>query len=232
MEGNSTRVDASTYLQLCVRFMGDLESMAHADKIECHAGYLPSMIDAIFLRNPRDHHVCNINYSVRWDKGGWGSHNEYCIWICLLITNSLYKGLLYFTTFVQLILTSVTDGLNFVHVIVVNDVIECGVELVEEVHHLVRGAGTRQLREAHDVAVAGKIQFITAGSDTCKPSVFEVSFRSTHLKYTVALAKLWASATRPWRRSSATGFGNIPKRRTSWLETFPQAHSAVFIYDR
>lgn len=68
----------------------------------------------------------------------------------------------------QLILTSVTDGLHFVDVIVVNDVIECGVELVEEVHHLVRGAGTRELREAHDVAVTGKIELITAGSDMCQ----------------------------------------------------------------
>lgn len=76
----------------------------------------------------------------------------------------------------QLILTSITNCLNFVDIIVVNDVIECGVELVEEVHHLVRGAGTRQLREAHDVTVAGQIRLSTAGSDMCKtvcePSVF------------------------------------------------------------
>lgn len=65
MGGNSTRVDASTYLQLRVRFMGDLESVANADKIKCHAGDLSSMIDAVFLRDPRDHHVWNINYSVK-----------------------------------------------------------------------------------------------------------------------------------------------------------------------
>lgn len=80
----------------------------------------------------------------------------------------------------KLILTSVTNGLNFVDIIVVNNVIECGVELVEEVHHLVRGTGTRELREAHNVTVTGKIdkiiELFIAGSDLCKtvsePSVF------------------------------------------------------------
>lgn len=65
----------------------------------------------------------------------------------------------------QLILTSVTDGLYLVDIIVVNNVVECGVELVEEVHHLMRGAGTRQLREAYNVTVTGKIQLILTCSD-------------------------------------------------------------------
>lgn len=69
---------------------------------------------------------------------------------------------------VYVILTSVTDGLYFVDIIVVNNVIECGVELVEEVHHLVRGAGTRQLREAYNVTVTGKIRIIITCSDMCK----------------------------------------------------------------
>lgn len=73
----------------------------------------------------------------------------------------------------QLVLTSITNGLNFVHVIVVNNVIKRGVELVEEVHHLVRGAGARQLREAHDVTVTSNMQLITAGSRECKTELFE-----------------------------------------------------------
>lgn len=64
--GYSTRMDARAYLQLCVGFMGDLESVADTDKIESHAGYLSRMIDAIFLRDPRDHHVwCVINYLAK-----------------------------------------------------------------------------------------------------------------------------------------------------------------------
>lgn len=51
------------------------------------------------------------------------------------------------------ILTSITYCLHFVDVIVVNDVIECGVELVEEVYNLVRSTGTRQLSEANNVTV-------------------------------------------------------------------------------
>lgn len=50
--------------------------------------------------------------------------------------------------------TSIADCLNFVDVIIVNDVIECGVELVEEVHDLVGGAGTRQLCKANDITAA------------------------------------------------------------------------------
>ena len=49
--------------------------------------------------------------------------------------------------------TGVTDGLHFVHVVVVDDVVEGGVELVEEVHHLVGRAGAGQLGEAYDVTV-------------------------------------------------------------------------------
>lgn len=50
-------------------------------------------------------------------------------------------------------LTGVADGLHLVHVIVVNDVVKGCVELVEEVHHLVRRAAAGQLSEANDVAV-------------------------------------------------------------------------------
>lgn len=49
-------------------------------------------------------------------------------------------------------LTSIAYRLHFVDVVVVNDVIKRGVELVEEVHNLVRSAGARELSEAHDVA--------------------------------------------------------------------------------
>lgn len=50
-------------------------------------------------------------------------------------------------------LTSIADCLHFVDVIVVNDVIKCGVELVEEVYNLVRSTGTRDLSEANNVTV-------------------------------------------------------------------------------
>lgn len=64
--GYITRMDARTYLQLCVGFMGDLESVADTDKIESHAGYLSRMIDAVFLRDPRNHHVWSIiNYLAK-----------------------------------------------------------------------------------------------------------------------------------------------------------------------
>lgn len=52
-----------------------------------------------------------------------------------------------------LLLTSISYCLHFVDVIVVNDVIKCGVELVEEVYNLVRSTGTRELSEANDVTV-------------------------------------------------------------------------------
>lgn len=50
-----------------------------------------------------------------------------------------------------LLLTSIAYCLHFVDVIVVNDVIKRGVELVEEVYNLVRSAGTGELGEANDV---------------------------------------------------------------------------------
>ncbi len=49
---HSTRVDASANLQLRVGFVRDLESAAHVDQIKSHAGYLSSMVDAIFSRDP------------------------------------------------------------------------------------------------------------------------------------------------------------------------------------
>lgn len=55
-------MDASTYLQLCVGLVGDLESVADTDQIQGHAGDLPSMIDAIFLRDPGDHHVWTVSH--------------------------------------------------------------------------------------------------------------------------------------------------------------------------
>lgn len=51
------------------------------------------------------------------------------------------------------VLTSIAYCLHFVDVIVINDVVKCGVELVEEIYNLVRSTGTRQLSEANDVAV-------------------------------------------------------------------------------
>lgn len=51
--------------------MGDLEIVANIDKIKSHAGYLSSMIDAIFFGDPRDHHVWNVrSYSIRTDSEG------------------------------------------------------------------------------------------------------------------------------------------------------------------
>lgn len=47
----STRVDAGSYLQLRVWFMRDLEVVADVDQVKSHAGYLPSVIDAIFFRD-------------------------------------------------------------------------------------------------------------------------------------------------------------------------------------
>lgn len=62
-------MDAGAYLQLCVGFVRDLESVADTDQIKSHAGYLSSMIDAIFLRDPRDHHVWKISqYSMTRDR--------------------------------------------------------------------------------------------------------------------------------------------------------------------
>lgn len=52
-----------------------------------------------------------------------------------------------------LLLTSIAYCLHFVDVVVVNDVIKCGVELVEEVDNLVRSAGPGELGEANDVTV-------------------------------------------------------------------------------
>lgn len=52
---------------------------------------------------------------------------------------------------VKLSLTGVSDGLHLVDVMVVDDVIEGGVELVEEIHHLVGSAAAGQLRETHNV---------------------------------------------------------------------------------
>ena len=49
-------------------------------------------------------------------------------------------------------LTGVPDGFHLVDVVVVDDVVKCGVELVEEVYDLVRSAAAGELREAHDVA--------------------------------------------------------------------------------
>lgn len=49
-------------------------------------------------------------------------------------------------------LTGISDGFDLVDVIVVNDVVKCRVELVEEVNHLVWSAAAGQLGEAHDVA--------------------------------------------------------------------------------
>lgn len=56
--------------------MGDLEIVANIDKIKSHAGYLSSMIDAIFFRDPRDHHVWNVSSdSIRRDSEGKGAYS-------------------------------------------------------------------------------------------------------------------------------------------------------------
>lgn len=56
-------MDARSYPQLCVGFVRDLEVVTDVDQVESHAGDLPSVIDAIFFGDPRDHHVWNVNYS-------------------------------------------------------------------------------------------------------------------------------------------------------------------------
>lgn len=48
-------------------------------------------------------------------------------------------------------LTGIPDSLHFVDVVIVDDVIEGGVELIEEVDHLMGSAGTRELSEAYNV---------------------------------------------------------------------------------
>lgn len=68
-------------------------------------------------------------------------------------------GIQYFFNFfliieIILILTCIAYCLHFVDIIVVNNVIKCGVELVEEVDHLVGSAGTRQQSKANDITVA------------------------------------------------------------------------------
>lgn len=54
------------------------------------------------------------------------------------------------------LLTSIAYCLHFVDVVIVDNVIKGGVELVEEVHDLVGSAGTRQLSEADNIAVTGE----------------------------------------------------------------------------
>lgn len=49
------------------------------------------------------------------------------------------------------VLTSISNGFHLVHIIVVDDVVKCSVEFVEEVHHLMGGAGAWQLSEAHNI---------------------------------------------------------------------------------
>lgn len=57
-------------------------------------------------------------------------------------------------------LTSISYSFHFVHIIVVDDVIKCGVKLVEEIHNLVRSAGARELGEAHDITGQKKHKII------------------------------------------------------------------------
>lgn len=49
------------------------------------------------------------------------------------------------------ILTGVSDGFHLVDVVVVDDVVKRGVQLVEEVDYLVRSAAAGQLGETYDV---------------------------------------------------------------------------------
>lgn len=63
-------------------------------------------------------------------------------------------------------LTCIAYCLHFVDVVIVNNVIKAGVELVEEVHDLVGSAGTRQLSEAHNVTVAGTNTVLVSSSFT------------------------------------------------------------------
>ena len=48
-------------------------------------------------------------------------------------------------------LTGIADGLHFVHVKVVYNAVKASVEVVEQVHHLERGADTGNLGEANNV---------------------------------------------------------------------------------
>lgn len=48
-------------------------------------------------------------------------------------------------------LTGITNGFHLVDVIIINDVVECCVELVKEVNNLVRSAAAGQLGEADNI---------------------------------------------------------------------------------
>jgi len=50
-------VDASPYPQLGGGLVGDLEGVADVDQVQRHAGDLPRVVDAVFVRDPGDHHV-------------------------------------------------------------------------------------------------------------------------------------------------------------------------------
>lgn len=59
------------------------------------------------------------------------------------------------------VLTGIANCLHFVDIIVINDVIKCGVELVEEIYNLVRSTGTRQLSEANNVTVIEELHEVS-----------------------------------------------------------------------
>ncbi len=40
----------------------------------------------------------------------------------------------------DIIYTCIADGFHFINIVVVDDLVKCGVEFVEEVHHLIRSA--------------------------------------------------------------------------------------------
>ena len=73
------------------------------------------------------------------------------------------------------ILTSIAYRLHFVHVIIVDNVIEGGVELVEEVHDLVGSAGTRQLSEADNIAVTGELYSVSRLMHITKQSACSIT---------------------------------------------------------
>lgn len=83
-------------------------------------------------------------------------------------------------------LTGIADGLHLVDVVVVDDVIKGGVELVEEVHHLVGSAAAGQVCEAHDVAVSTHTHTHTLRSAVSPPHRCVLA-RLEYLKKTVAL---------------------------------------------
>lgn len=98
-------------------------------------------------------------------------------------------------------LTSISNSFHLVDIIVVNDVIKCGVQIVEEVHDLVGSAATGQLGKANNIA-----------ANTEEPSKMEVE--------TVAVSRILSG---PPEENSGTDVA----LRLQWF-SLPQVISYLF----